>query len=67
VTPRKTEKDRGKLFRTLESNKSDLQFHDQARDMLLNPTVIVEVLSPSTEAFDRGRSFAALGPGCQRS
>jgi Uma2 family endonuclease len=28
--------------------------HDQARDVLLNPTVIVEVLSPSTEAFDRG-------------
>jgi Uma2 family endonuclease len=30
------------------------QYHDQARDVLLNPTVIVEVLSPSTEAFDRG-------------
>ena len=31
-----------------------MQFHDQAHDVLLNPTVIVEVLSPSTEAFDRG-------------
>jgi Uma2 family endonuclease len=30
------------------------QFHDQYRDVLLNPTVIIEVLSPSTEAFDRG-------------
>jgi Uma2 family endonuclease len=30
------------------------QYHDQARDVLLNPTVIVEVLSPSTEAIDRG-------------
>jgi Uma2 family endonuclease len=30
------------------------EYHDQARDVLLNPTVIVEVLSPSTEAFDRG-------------
>ncbi len=30
------------------------QYHDQARDVLLNPTVIVEVLSPSTETFDRG-------------
>jgi Uma2 family endonuclease len=30
------------------------QYHDQARDVLLNPTVIVEVLSPSTEVFDRG-------------
>src|SRR5215470_16554926 len=33
------------------------QYHDQARDVLLNPTVIVEVLSPSTEAFDRGEKF----------
>jgi Uma2 family endonuclease len=30
------------------------QYHDQARDVLLNPTVLVEVLSPSTEAIDRG-------------
>jgi Uma2 family endonuclease len=30
------------------------QYHDQARDVLLNPTVIVKVLSPSTEAVDRG-------------
>src|SRR5207249_7488410 len=33
------------------------QYHDQARDVLLNPTVIVEVLSPSTEAVDRGEKF----------
>ncbi len=33
------------------------QYHDQARDVLLNPTVIVEVLSPSTETFDRGEKF----------
>ena len=33
------------------------QYLDQARDVLLNPTVIVEVLSPSTEAFDRGEKF----------
>jgi Uma2 family endonuclease len=33
------------------------QYHDQIRDVLLNPTVIVEVLSPSTEAFDRGEKF----------
>src|SRR5689334_6592679 len=26
-------------------------------DTLLNPTLIVEVLSPSTEAYDRGRKF----------
>ena len=34
-----------------------LHFHDQAQDVLLNPRVIVEVLSPSTEAFDRGEKF----------
>jgi Uma2 family endonuclease len=34
-----------------------LQFHDQAQDVLVNPAVIVEVLSPSTEAFDRGEKF----------
>jgi Uma2 family endonuclease len=34
-----------------------MQFHDQAQDVLLNPTVIIEVLSPSTEAFDRGEKF----------
>jgi Uma2 family endonuclease len=34
-----------------------LQFHDQVRDVVLNPTVLIEVLSPSTEAFDRGEKF----------
>jgi Uma2 family endonuclease len=33
------------------------RFHDQHRDVLLNPRLIVEVLSPSTEAFDRGEKF----------
>ena len=33
------------------------QFLDDQRDTLLNPTLIAEVLSPSTEAFDRGRKF----------
>ncbi len=33
------------------------QFEDAARDTLLNPTVIVEVLSDSTEAYDRGKKF----------
>lgn len=28
------------------------------RDVLINPGVIVEVLSPTTEAFDRGEKFA---------
>lgn len=33
------------------------QFEDSHRDTLLNPVVIVEVLSPSTENYDRGRKF----------
>jgi len=32
-------------------------FHDRQRDVLLNPRVIFEVLSPSTEKFDRGAKF----------
>ncbi len=32
-------------------------FHDEQRDVLLNPSVIIEVLSPTTEAFDRGEKF----------
>ncbi|HZP84547.1 MAG TPA: Uma2 family endonuclease [Chthonomonadaceae bacterium] len=35
-----------------------MRFHDEHRDVLTNPTLIVEVLSPSTEAFDRGKKFA---------
>jgi Uma2 family endonuclease len=31
---------------------------DEYRDILLNPTVIIEVLSPSTEPYDRGMKFA---------
>lgn len=33
------------------------EFHDDYRDVLLNPKVIIEVLSPSTEAYDRGQKF----------
>lgn len=33
-------------------------FEDEAVDTLTNPTLIVEVLSPSTEAYDRGAKFA---------
>jgi len=32
-------------------------FHDQIGDVLMNPKVIFEVLSPSTESFDRGEKF----------
>lgn len=33
------------------------QFEDSVRDTLLNPTVLVEVLSNSTERYDRGAKF----------
>ena len=33
------------------------QFEDEHRDTLLNPVVIIEVLSESTEAYDRGKKF----------
>ncbi|WP_295383938.1 Uma2 family endonuclease [uncultured Thiodictyon sp.] len=34
------------------------EFQDDRTDMLLNPSLIVEVLSDSTEAYDRGGKFA---------
>lgn len=33
------------------------QVHDEARDVVLNPHVIIEVLSPSTSTFDRNEKF----------
>ena len=33
------------------------QFHGKQQDCLLNPLLIVEVLSPSTEGYDRGKKF----------
>ena len=33
------------------------EFADEKRDTLMNPVVIVEVLSPSTEKYDRGAKF----------
>jgi Uma2 family endonuclease len=35
----------------------EARFHDEQGDVLLNPTVIFEVLSPSTEKYDRGEKF----------
>jgi Uma2 family endonuclease len=34
------------------------QYGDGRHDTVLNPTLIIEVLSPSTEAYDRGFKFA---------
>ena len=33
------------------------QFEDNIFDTLLNPRVVIEVLSPATEAYDRGEKF----------
>ena len=35
----------------------DLQYANDQRDVVLNPLLIVEVLSPSTEGYDRGKKF----------
>lgn len=35
----------------------EAKFHDKHGDVLLNPIVIFEVLSPSTEKYDRGEKF----------
>ena len=37
----------------------EVQFHDDRRDIILNPLLVIEVLSGSTEAFDRGAKFQA--------
>ncbi|HWS87187.1 MAG TPA: Uma2 family endonuclease [Pyrinomonadaceae bacterium] len=37
----------------------EAQFADERQDVILNPVLIVEVLSESTEAFDRGRKFSS--------
>jgi len=34
------------------------EFDDEQKDTLLNPDVIIEVLSKSTEGYDRGEKFA---------
>jgi Uma2 family endonuclease len=36
---------------------SEPRFEDDSLDTLLNPVLIVEVLSPTTEGYDRGKKF----------
>lgn len=40
-------------------------FHDVQQDVLINPVVIFEVLSPSTESYDRGDKFRRYRFGCE--
>ena len=35
----------------------EARFHDEHRDVLINPRVVTEVLSPTTERYDRGKKF----------
>lgn len=35
----------------------EARFHDEHRDVLINPRVVIEVLSPTTERYDRGKKF----------
>ncbi len=35
----------------------EVEYHDAFKDVILNPKAILEVLSPATEAFDRGEKF----------
>lgn len=35
----------------------EIEFHDAFKDVVLNPRLILEVLSPSTESFDRYEKF----------
>jgi Uma2 family endonuclease len=35
----------------------EVEFADDKRDVILNPSLIVEVSSESTAAFDRGKKF----------
>lgn len=37
----------------------DPGFHDDRRDTVTNPTLLIEVLSPSSEGYDRGGKFAS--------
>ena len=34
------------------------RFYDEKTDVLINPKAIIEILSPSTQAFDRGEKWA---------
>ena len=39
------------------------EFLDENQDVITNPAVIIEILSPSTEAYDRGEKFASYQQG----
>jgi len=50
--------DTGYVYPDLTIACGEARFEDDHLDTLVDPTVIFEILSPSTEAFDRGEKFA---------
>ncbi len=40
--------------------KPEFEKHTNGLDALLNPSVVIEVLSGSTEGYDRGEKFSEL-------
>src|ERR1700755_1004143 len=43
----------------LVMNDDEVLFHDEQKDCILNPVVVIEVVSESSEAYDRGKKFHA--------
>ncbi len=54
----KVDRDGSYVYPDLVIVCGDPALEDEVQDTLLNPTVIIEVLSPSTEGYDRGAKFA---------
>src|ERR1044072_2407812 len=43
----------------LVMNNNEVQFHDEQKDCILNPIIVIEVMSDGSEAYDRGKKFHA--------
>ena len=54
----KIESESGYVYPDIVVACNNLEFEDSEFDTLTNPIVIIEILSDSTEAFDRGDKFA---------
>ncbi|WP_020588798.1 Uma2 family endonuclease [Desulfobacter curvatus] len=48
----------GYVYPDIVISCGEVKFEDNEFDTLINPVVIMEILSDSTEAFDRGKKFA---------
>jgi Uma2 family endonuclease len=47
------------FYPDISAVSGEIEFHDDRRDIILNPVLVIEVLSKSTESFDRGLKFQA--------